>query len=56
MHQRLLSSRADKVIDHLDEVGTEFIVDFALPDIGSNEAGDSNPGEPKYSSNINPQS
>ena len=51
-----LSSRADKVIDHLDEVGTEFIVDFVLPDIGSNEAGDSNPGEPKYSSNINPQS
>ena len=51
-----LSSRADKVIDHLDEVGTEFIVDFALPDIGSNEAGDSKTGEPKYSSNINPQS
>jgi len=51
-----LSSRADKVIDHLDEVGTEFIVDFALPDIGSNEAGDSNPGEIEHSSEITPQS
>lgn len=27
-----LSSRADKIIDHIDEVGTEFIVTHALPD------------------------
>ncbi|MEC8659397.1 MAG: hypothetical protein VXY33_09370, partial [Verrucomicrobiota bacterium] len=32
-----LSTRADKVIDHIDEVGTEFIVTHALADSGSSE-------------------
>ena len=33
-----LSTRADKVIDHIDEVGTEFIVTHALADSSSSES------------------